>query len=151
MEVTEKKIVGARKPTRLREAANERSVWQYVADNGITFEDVQKPDFWAHVGRMLKPNDRIEVVAEDFSWFAELIVLAADRLWAKVGVLRYVELTGKSDGAEAPSPDYEVAYKGPTKKHCVIRKADNQIVQEGIALKTDAEAWVREHVKALAR
>jgi hypothetical protein len=145
------KKVAPRKPVALKEASYDRAVYQVAVDAGATFEDTIRPEFWAHVGMLLKPCDRIELIAEDFAWFGEVIVLEADRTWAKVGVLRFVELAGRSPDLEKPSPDYEVKYMGPNKKHCVIRLADKQVVQEGIALKADAERWVAEHVKAMAR
>lgn len=148
---TEKKIVGARKPTRLREAEAERHVWMHTPASGITFEDVQKPDYWSHVAAQLRPCARIEVISEDMSWFGELLVLDSDRLWAKVAPLRFVELASREVPPEIAASGYEVAYKGPEKKHVVIRKSDKAIVQEGIARKADAEAWVTEHLKTLAR
>jgi len=151
MEVTEKKIVGARKPTRLRDAEMERHVWQITVPKDISFEDTQKPDYWSHVGAQLRPCARIEVLCEDMSWFGELIVVDADRLWAKVAPLRFVELASKEVPAEIASSGYEVAYKGPEKKHVVIRQSDKAIVQEGIAKKADAEAWIRNHLATLAR
>lgn len=148
---TEKKIVGARKPTRLREAEAERHVWTHTVPAGITFEEVQRPDYWSHVANLLRPCSRIEVLSEDMSWFAELIVLDADRLWAKVAPLRFVELASKDVPAEIAASGYEVAYKGPEKKHCVIRLSDKAIVQEGIAKKVDAEAWITQHLQTIAR
>jgi hypothetical protein len=145
------KIVGARKPARLKDAGYDRNIWQVSVAKDISFEAVQQPDFWAHVARQLKPCDRIEVLAEDMSWFAELLVMDADRLWAKTAVLRFVELAGKEVPAAVASSGFRVEYKGPNKKHVVIRESDNQIVQEGIALKADAERWISEHLTALAR
>lgn len=151
MEVTDKKIAGARKPTRLREAEMERHVWTHTSAPGVSFEDMQKPDYWSHVAAQLRPCARIEVICEDMSWFGELLVIDADRLWAKVAPLRFVELASKEVPAEIAASGYEVAYKGQEKKHVVIRQSDKAIVQEGIAKKADAEAWIKEHVKALAR
>lgn len=139
---------------RFKDAAYERSIWQASIEAGVSFEEVQNPTFWAHVASKLKQNDRIEVVAEDGAYFAELLVLDCDRLWAKTAVLRFVELSAPDVAAELLSPlaaGYKVEYKGPTLKHVVIRLSDNQIVQQEIARKGDAQAWVAEHVKALAR
>ena len=153
MEATaEKKVVGARKPTRLVSAEHTRHVWLVTVPPDISFEQTHQPDFWAHVGAQLRPGARIEVMPEDMSWFGELMVLECDRLWAKVAPLRFVELAGVNpDKGQSLAAGYRVEYKGPTKKHCVLRTSDNTIVQEGIALKVDAEAWIREHVQVLAR
>jgi hypothetical protein len=69
-------------------------------------------------------------------------------------MLRFVELSAADVSADLLSPlssGYKVEYKGPTKKHCVIRLSDNEIVQEGIAQKSEAQRWVSEHVRAIAR
>jgi hypothetical protein len=139
---------------RFKDAAYERNIWQAVIEAGVSFEDVQNPTFWAHVSGKIKQNDRIEVIAEDGAYFAELLVLDCDRLWAKTAVLRFVELSAPDIAAELLTPlscGYKVEYKGPTLKHVVIRLSDNVIVREGIARKGDAQAWITEHVKALAR
>jgi len=139
---------------RFKDAAYERNVWQASIENGVAFDEVVKPEFWAHVAARLKPNDHIEVVAENGEYFGELLVIESGRLWAKVAVLRFVELSA----AEVPAAllasaasGYKVEYKGPTLKHVVIRLSDNEIVHEGIARKADAELWVNEHLKTLAR
>lgn len=150
MEVIEKKPARKLNEPRFKNAEYERTIWQASIEAGVPFEEVQKPEFWGHVAEKLKPLARIEVIAEDLSYFAELIVIDCDRLWAKTAVLRFVELDGQAAPPTLPA-DYRVEYKGPTKKHVVIRESDNTIVQEGIATKAEANAWVGEHVKTLAR
>lgn len=138
---------------RFKNAEFERVVYQACPEVSTTFEDVCEPAFWSHVAEKLKPGDRIEVLTEDNSYFAELLVVDAGRLFAKVAVLRYVELSSPDvpEGLTGVAPEFKVQYKGPALKHVVIRLSDNQIVQDGIALKADAHAWVKEHVQALAR
>ncbi len=153
--VTESKsVIGARKPTRLKEAEHERHVWICSVPPNITLDQVRQPDFWSHVGAQLRPCSRIEVMCEDMTWFAELMVISCDRLWAKTALLRFVDLT------DDPAPDaervnlangYEVKFKGPTLKHVVMRLSDNTMVRDGIATKVEAEAWIREHVQGLSR
>lgn len=153
-EKIEKKVEPRRPTGKLKNSEYERTVYCIGVEPGASLEDVQKPEFWAHVAAQLKPNDRIEVVPHDFAWFAELIVMTCDRTWAKTALLRFVELTGHEVSHELRVPlsaGYKVEYKGPTKKHCVIRESDKTIVQEGIALKAEAERWVAEHVQAMAR
>lgn len=138
---------------RFKNAEFERVIYQACPENGVTFEDVCQPEFWSHVAEKLKPMDRIEVLAEDGSYFAELLVVDAGRLFAKVAVLRFVELASLDVPEDLASTlaEFKVEFKGPTLKHCVIRQSDKQVVQEGIQRKADAEAWIREHLKAIAR
>jgi hypothetical protein len=154
--MNEEKKTEARKliVPRFKDAAYERNIWQASIENGVTFDEVVKPEFWAHVAAKLKANDHIEVVAENGEYFGELLVIDSGRLWAKVAVLRFVELAAQEVPAAlltSAASGYRVEYKGPTLKHVVIRLSDNQIVQEGIPRKNEAELWVAEHVKALAR
>jgi hypothetical protein len=137
------------KPVRLKQAEHLRNVFCVTVPPEVTFDQVQRADFWAHVGAQLKPCDRIEVVPEDLSWFGELIVTDCDRLWAKTSPLRFVELAGKA-GGDTPS-GYTVKHMGPVKKHVVIRESDGAIVQEGISTKVEAKAWITDHLKTLAR
>jgi hypothetical protein len=138
---------------RFKNAEYERVIYQACPENGVSFEDVLQPEFWSHVADKLKPTDRIEVLAEDGSYFAELLVIDAGRLYAKVAVLRFVELASSEVPADLAGDlaEFKVEFKGPVLKHVVVRQSDKQYVQEGIARKADAEAWIREHVKALAR
>jgi len=155
MNATDKKT-DARKliVPRFKEAAYERQIYQASVEAGVSFEETLKPEFWSHVAARLRHNDRIEVLAEDGEYFGELIVQDVGRLYAKVGVLRFVELGSPAvDPAltAAMAPQFVVEYKGPTLKHCVIRKADNEIIQEGISKKGDAELWLSEHQKTISR
>ena len=115
------------------------STYQAVADEAHTLEDVVSPDYWAHVAssRSLRINDIFEVRSETGAWAADLIVIDAGHRSVKMA-LKW------SDLAESPRvPDeglkfVSVAFKGAVKKHCIIRRADNEIIKEGIALKADA-------------
>lgn len=152
-EVIEKKST-ARKLTapRFKNAEFERAIWQASIEAGVSLAEVQKPEFWGHVAENLKPLARIEVIAEDLSWFAELLVIDCDRLWAKTRLIRFVDLR-EDDAADvlpASASGFRVEYKGPTKKHIVLRLSDNVIVHEGIATKAEAQSWITEHLKALA-
>jgi hypothetical protein len=146
--------VTPRKPTTLKTSENERVVYVHYVEAGVHPHALLKPDFWTHVAAKLRSGDRIEVTAEDLSYFAELMVLQADRTWAKVSMLRLHELTGEdptADDMRTIGSEYRIQFKGPAKKHCVFRVKDGQLVAEGIAMKGDAERWIAEHVQALAK
>lgn len=75
-------------PSRLVSAETVRRNLSVTPETGITLSDVMKPEYWAHVAARLNRADRIEVVAEDFAWTADLIVADRGRTWAKMLVLR---------------------------------------------------------------
>lgn len=158
-------------PPRMKLAEFARSVFQVRPELGTTVEDILAPEFWTHVAGQLQPRARIEVETEDMAWWAELYVVAVEPLpgnkfHARVVPLRMIDLTAEpealavpaatttaaaamaAEAAAAPSvldgdpADYEVAFKGPAKRHVIIRKADRVVMREGIATKAEAQAMI---------
>lgn len=125
-----------------------RQAHHVVPEDGTKFEDVLRDDFWSLVGYKLKPGDLIEVHAEDGSYFAELYVRAAGRNWAKVALLRKIELEPVS--VALGSPEFEAAWKGPHRKFSAVRISDNQIIKDGFETREQAVDYIKSHVKALA-
>lgn len=142
-------------PGRLKNAEYQRIIYAVTPEMGTTFEEIKQPEFWAHVASQFKPHDRIEVTSEDGEWFAELIVVATSKLWAKVTVLRFIELNAvAADRVTIDKPDefsdFEFVWKGNTLKMCVVRKSDNEVIHDGEPNKEAAMAWTRDHIKANA-
>lgn len=144
----------------LREAEYERRIYAVTPEHGTTIEQMLDPAYWANVGYKFKPGDRIEVISEDSTWFAELLVIASARLWAKVSTLRFVELAETvADGAgismsvaSAPAfDDYVIKWGTGSTKFRVIRKQDKEVIREGFATKRDAEAWLLDHLDQTMR
>ncbi len=126
-----------------------------LANNGIRFNvfratpEIDTPvsamldrGYWAHVSANLRPGDKIEVIPEDFSYFAELIVIDAGKLYANVRLLRNEPL---SEPIKVKA-GYDIKWAGPYAKFRVVRGKD--VLQEGFADKSDANAWLENHVKA---
>jgi hypothetical protein len=131
---------------RLHFAENRRNVFCVTPEHGTPYDAILKDDYWAHVSAKMKPGDRIEVLAEDGSYFAELLVQDAGRLYAKVASLRHVKLDAvevKEGGLVMEG--YEVAWKGPQLKWCVLRGKDR--LKEGMD-KATAIHWMQSHAKA---
>lgn len=129
-------------------AEHKRRIFSIVPEHGTEFEEVLKPSFWSHIAVNLRISDRIEVLAEDGSYFAELIVRDAGNLFASVGVLRKIDLDPVNSGEG--SDGHEVAWKGPHRKFAVIRKSDDAIVKDGFDAKPAALAWLAGNIKSLA-
>ena len=83
----EKKRVVILNPSRLQGAEYARQDWVVNAEEGTKISDVLDPAYWAHTSAQMKPYDRIEVRLETGEWILELLVLSADRNWARVQVL----------------------------------------------------------------
>jgi hypothetical protein len=138
-------------PTALHSAEYARIVYVAYASLGTNFEDLSNPAYWAHHAAKLKPWDRIEVRAEDGTWFGEVLVLDASTTWAKVFPLHYHSLTRgnrtarqeKSDAIGSIMDDYEIKFRGP-RRWSIIHKATKELAQEDIATREDAEKWLQE-------
>jgi hypothetical protein len=95
---------------------------------GVALEAALEPEFWAHVGKDLRPFDRIELMAQDRTFIAELVVLSSGPGFAKVKLLESYDLTDDMAGVEAEesaeSP-FLVKWNGPSDKYAVIRTSDN--------------------------
>lgn len=134
----------------LQLAEHRRNIWVVEAAEGVQPEDLLKPQYWAHHSGKLSPWDRIEVRAKDGSWFQELLVMDASRVWARVMPLaQVVRLTTADVSQTQASPiDFEVMHRGP-RKWSVIRKKDRAVMFEDGSLKEDAEKYLRENADAL--
>lgn len=122
-----------------------RQDWVVNAAEGDKLADVLKPDYWAHVASKMQPLDHVEVRAETGEWIAQLLVTTVGRNWAHVKLLQEYRLVSEDAGrVEAASP-YDIAYKGPQRKHCVIRKADAAVLAEGLGTKVEAMSWLDQY------
>lgn len=135
-------------PAKLQPAEHYRTRYAAVVDDGTTVEDLQRPEFWCHVAGKLRQMDILEVLAEDGSYFAELMVLKSGVGFAKVLLLREVQLE-----ATAPEDDdlpVVVQWKGPHRKYSVIRKSDSVILKDSFVTKGEAETHAREYAQTVA-
>lgn len=135
---------------RIGEAQYKRNEWVVEAEEGTVPDDVLEPVYWSHVAGKFNPMDRIEVRMETGDWVMELIVVQAQRNWARVHVTAFHDLRTTSAEAPASSVKHRVLWKGNHKKHCVIRIADNALIQEGLATKALAEEWMANHERVTA-
>ncbi len=149
-EVTQLKSSSPIKESNFKPAEFTRIVYYAIVEASVRAADLKKPDYWAHVAQSLKQGDRIEVEAEDGSYFAELFVQDVGRTWVKVAVLREIQLDNTAKELPQELKEYDVTYKGKISKWCVVRLGDQSLVYEGGNMKQDAVNWLTEHVKALA-
>jgi len=115
-------------------------------EQGVTREDLLRLDFWAHVAAKLKPWTIIVVHPDDESFYAEYLVRAADKNWARVQEIRFVSLVAETKTDPSVLENYEVKLRGP-RRWGVIRKADNKVLVEDLANKEDAENWLALYLK----
>lgn len=132
-------------PSRMRLAEYDRQDWVVDVEPGHTIDDLKNPAYWAHMAQQLSPFDHIEARAEDGSWVADLIVLQAERTWARVvikGVYKFEDVATVESVYQ-----HTVEWKGPRLRYCVVRKSDREVVKDCFNSKPEAEAWMVEHEK----
>lgn len=117
---------------------------------GVTMEDMQNPSYWAHVARDLRPGHKIEVLAEDMSYWAMLIVRDVGRVEASVAPLQVVDLDGGAELAKDGDDGLEVKWRGPHAKFSVIRKDGGDILKDGFQTKDAAAQWRSNRNKNMA-
>lgn len=137
------------KPTKLFPSEHSVVVYHHAPEFGVTIEDLQKPDYWTHVAPQLRQGHRIEVMAGDGSFWAMLLVRAAGRRDAVVGLLQHVKFGGEVEATVDDSP-FEVVWRGPARKFSVVRKDDKEVIRDEFAVKEHAVKWMQNHLKSLA-
>ena len=147
--------MGALKASRFKSAELMRMIYTAVPEHGTEFEEILKPEYWAHVGHTMQPGSRIEVMPEDGSYFAELLVRDCRRLWASVALLRKVDFHDNEQIASqsAGGVSYSFQWRGPHAKHAVIRTApagNKDVMKEGFATRDQASVWLATHLSDIA-
>lgn len=130
------------KPARLDPTESDHLTYTIRLPRHVKFEDCLDENFWANVAMTLKPWDCIELQPNDFSYKATLVVIATDRLWARVAVDRYTEL---KVGSVPKADELTVQWSGPHTKYRVMR--GTVVLQDGFVTKPEAEKWRDEHLK----
>lgn len=145
-------------PGKLEQAEFVRTAYCATVPQGVRPEHLADPAFWAHHAAKLSPWAKIEVRAEDGSWYGEFIVLDCSRTWAKVHpVVGPVFLTTGDMSltqAEGVSIDKDISEKAkgykveftPTTRWRVVRVSDSAAVDSNRVTRDDAEKWLRAHI-----
>lgn len=125
--------------------------YDVTAERGTELIDIIEPDFWKHVAAKLRPYDTIHVLAEDGSWYARLLVVSADRLWAKVYKLEFHDLTSASKNRpQTQEEEYDVTWTA-FGKFAVQKKGNEGLppLKDGFQTKLEAFTWLDGHLKTL--
>jgi hypothetical protein len=132
-------------PRRFKPSNSVRNQWHVEPEFGTPPEALLDPAYWAHVSAQLRRGDIICALSEDNTYFSELLVIDAGKLFAKVIQLRCVQITAAQMLNVTVPEGYEIKFRGP-KKWSVLRNKD--VLKEDME-KPQAEAWLREHLLAM--
>ena len=136
-------------PNRMKRAETLRTLWCVNAQPGSIREDFLQPEYWSHIAALLEPLHRLEVRADDGTYWAEYLVISCERTWAKVKELRWVDLTEVAE-EDLSLTEYKYLFRGPHCKHSVIRIKDKVVMAEKLPTKDDALAWIVNHKRNAA-
>lgn len=119
-----------------------------IASSGATPDDVLKREYWAHVSqRSLRSMTKIVIMADDRSWYGELIVWQTYSNGALVGWISPPVHLNKA-GLTVEESEYDVFDGGLSKNWCVRRRKDNRNISDGHASRAEAEMWLSNWLKA---
>lgn len=115
---------------------------------GTSFERCLEPDYWANIANSLTICDVVEIHTDTRSFYGEVYVRDKGRNWAKVSPIEFKQFDAKLDESPA-DPAYEVAFKGPVLKWCVIRKDSGDVIRDKIETKDGALGALSQYVRGL--
>lgn len=122
------------------------NVHRATPEIGTPIEAVMSPAYWAHVSAKMAAWDEIRVIAEDGSYFLELLVRDVGHLYAKVA-LKASPIEFDKEVVEVPQ-GYEIKWRGPVSKFGVVRGTD--VLKDKFVDKGEARAWLDELLKKVA-
>ena len=134
-------------PQRMGLAEQLRQDWVVNAEEGTSVQDVLDPGYWSHMAAQLKIYDHVEVRLETGEWVLELIALDVGRNYARMYVTQKYDFAEVDVSTPSGAITHRVDWKGPQRKHVVIRLSDSAVLQEGFSNKADAIAWMENHIK----
>lgn len=103
------------------------AVWRVVMAAGVTSDDLESPALWTVVGVKIRPFDRIEAIANDATFWAELLILSAEKGFPVTArVLRVCEFAAmpKNEHSDLPS-GYGISYDPTSNQYTPVRSSDN--------------------------
>lgn len=142
-------------PSRFVQAEMKRNVWRIFPKQGTTLDDVRRDDYFNNVFGRLTPFDLVEVLPEDSSYYAELLITSTAGNPVGGGKVRtvvktHIDLSAEEMGNETAAASYQIAWKGPHGGWTVTRLADSAKVFEKGQSKGEAQRWLTEHLRAFA-
>lgn len=135
-------------PNTFQLAEHKRNLWTVEIPAGVPIGRVVEPDFWVHLTKMLKPNDKIEARAQDGAWYAELLVDKIEPQAVRVWKVLYSDRSATAKSG-AVADDFKVEFGGAHKWR-VVRLSDKEVLHKGEADETAARAWLEEHIATTA-
>ena len=131
--------------TSLFPADHVRNLYAISVPADVALKDLQDGKAWTHVAAQLHRNDRVEVTRVDGAFYAEFHVLAASKNWAKVHLIRHVDLSKVEVGTSPES--FHIKWGNDNTKFRIHRTTDKSVIKDGFESKEHAQAWIDEFAR----
>lgn len=101
--------------------------WRVVLPAGLKADELESPELWTVVSNKIRPFDSIEAIGHDGTFWAELLVLSAERgFQAVVKCLRVAEFEAMPKNSYSDLPTgYRIDYDPTTARYVPVRESDN--------------------------
>ncbi len=130
------------------------TIYAYLVPADTPFRVLLIPETWANIAAKLRVGDRIDCMAIDGAYDAELRVAAKGELYVKMRVIRYWDANmdvADHDDIPVSSDGYEVTWGGPNGKWRVIGPNKEVVTSlTGFTSKEDADDAMRDYLKKRA-
>lgn len=143
-----KREVKPQNETAFHEHGTSQMQWDAIAAKGVVPDDLLERGYWAHVAAAkLRPFAKISVMAEDRSWYVELIVFANYHDGAAVAFV-HPPVHARKAVMVAQDAEFETFDAGLQQKWSVRRLKDNKIFISGRDSKAEADLALADWLKS---
>lgn len=146
-----KRVKKAISETRVALQGYLHNAWDITVERGTVLEDVLDTDYWKHIAVKLRPHDMLHVISEDGTWYARLLVISCDRLWARVFKIEHHDLTASyKDMPKTQEEEYEVTWTS-IGKYALCKKGCQGLpaLKDGFQTKLEAYTWLEGHLRSI--
>jgi hypothetical protein len=132
------------------EQGTRQNSWIAIAKAGTTIEEVLDRDYFGNVASKLRVPDKIAVIAEDKSFYLEVIVFLVAASWADVRLFGTPIKWDQAGGVPRMESEYDIVYGGLITEWTVVHLKTGRTVKADGTLKTREQAarWVADYVKS---
>jgi len=120
-----------------------------ITKPGLTVEDYLVPEAYASIAGEIRVWDRIELIAEDGSFVAELFVRAKSRQWVQVELLHLHKFDSTVADGQDESDGIVIKWRGNIMQWCVVREEDDSNLMDTIESESSAMKLKEEYVKSM--
>lgn len=122
--------------------------YRLLAAAGTPLSRLTDPTFWTHIADQMKQFDMVDVVCEDATWWASLMVLSTAKNAARMELLDHKVFGAKVvEKIASQDPDnYKAEFIGGGEKWRVLRISDKEVMTKGLDTEQQAEEWIAENI-----